>query len=251
VIRAAAAGVCSWRAGALIRAGLALGLVLAATPVPAHVVLDAESVQEILTRVARSHAASRTAGPEGAAALFALGEAVEALVERMNHDVRAHGRASLFAQALVRRLEAYGARVTQAGPARTYDYDLGAFEDYLRRAPAGPRAAEARFKLIARRFHGSIGSDPAQLADGDVAGLLRAVAAEERFLRDHPSHDRARQVRFFLAVDYYRAARNLPDPGQAREFAARARRELERVLAGPPGPAEERAAATLLEALDR
>jgi hypothetical protein len=229
---------------------LVLGLVAGlAGSAGAHLGVDADRAQAALVAVARYHAGARAAGPAGAEALFALGEEVEALVEAMNHDVRAHGEVSLFAQALLRRLEAYGVRVATAGATRVHAYDLAAFEEYLRRAPSGPHAADAQFKLLARRFHGSVGHDPGRLADGDVSALLGTIAAAERFLREHGGHGRAADVRFFLAVDYYRAARHLPDPARAREYAGRARRALEAVAASVPGTAEARAASTLLEML--
>jgi hypothetical protein len=230
---------------------LALALVLPlAGPVRAHVALDPGRAQEILADVATHHGAAQSgSGAEATDALFTLGRSVQELVELMNQDLQAHGEINLFAQALVRRLEAYSVRVTLSPRTRTYAYDLAAFEQYLRRAPAGRHAADARFRLIAHAFYGSIGPDPSRLAGSDAAGLLRAIATEERFLREHPAHEKAREVRFFLAVDYYRAAWNLTDTAEAQAYEARARHELTRVVAGAPGSTEARAAATLLESL--
>src|SRR4029453_9039171 len=102
-------------------------------------------------------------------------------------------------------------------------YDLAAFADYVRRAPRGRWAPEAKFRLIARKFYATLGTDPATLVGTDVGALLAALAEEERVLAEHPPHERADTVRFFVAVDHYRIARNLTDPVRAREHERRAR----------------------------
>lgn len=220
-------------------------LVALAGPAAAH---EPERAQARLAEVARRHAAARepTAGAE---TLYALGEAVEALVELLNEDVGTHGRANFFTEALAARLQAYGITVTLLPRTGRYAYDLAAFEAYLRRAPQGPHAADAAFRVLDRNFHRALGEDLTALGHGDVQALLRAIAAEERFLRDHPQHPRAARVRFFLAVDYVRAARHVADPARAAALAGRARQTLVRVARESRDPFETRAAETLLERL--
>lgn len=229
--------------------------VLLATPSPssAHVVLDPGLVHGILVEIARFHKESRE-GPTLEArveALYQLGEQAQGLNELMNQDLFSHGKSDPFTQLLLKRLEAYQVRITFSERARRYAYDLAAFRDYLRQAPHGRRAAGARFQLIARTFYETLGAEPAELVNTDVAGLMRAAAEEERFLKEYPQDGRAREVRFFLAVDYYRLLRNMTDPDRVKEYERRARQALEDVTQRYPGTMEARAAETLLERLTR
>jgi hypothetical protein len=233
------------RAGALLVLAPAILIAALAGSAGAH---EPERAQALLADVAARHAAVRAPGA-GAEALYALGEAAEAMVGLLNEDVAVHGAANFFTDALVRRLEAYGIAVALQPRTRTYAYDLAAFATYVERAPRGPHAADAAFRLLARDFDAALGADLAALGHGDVPALLRTIGAEERFLRDHPRHPRAPRVRFFLAVDYVRAARHVGDPAQAAAFTRRARQALAAVAQDSSDPFERRAAGTLLEQL--
>ncbi len=237
-----------WAPALACRLVVGMALLVAAGTAVAHVALDPERAQQILRDIATHHAASSSGrGGDGEAeALFQAGEAVNTLVDMLNQDVIAHGQTSVLADAILRQLAVHAIAVSYAPRERRYVYDLAAYREYLRRTPAGPRAADARFRLIARTFHGTLGPDPAALVNADLPALLRAIAAEEGFLRDHPGHEKAAEVRFFLAVDYYRAFRNAGDPARARPYGLRARQALERVTRSS-NPFEARAAETLLE----
>jgi hypothetical protein len=214
------------------------------------VALDPAQVQQALQDIAAHQAAiGNGAGARELEAIFRLGETVDLLVDMLNRDLIAHGQTNVEAEAILMQLGARAITVTYEARERRYAYDLAAYREYLRRAPTGPRAADARFKLIAAAFRDTLGPDPAKLADGDLATLLRAIAAEEAFVRDHPDHAKAAEVRFFLAVDYYRAFRNAGDPARVRQYRAKARQALERVTRSAD-PFEARAAETLLEQLD-
>jgi hypothetical protein len=228
-------------------ASIALGLALA-SPAAAH---DIERAEALLGEIAehRRAAADAPTEAERAEGLFRLAETTESLLEAVNQDVIAHGSRDLFAELVVKRLQANALNVAWAPRQNRYLYDLAAFRDYLRRAPGGPRAAEAKFRLIARSFYATLGSDPAALVGTDVAGLLRAVADEERFVREHPTHERAATVRFFLAVDQYRLARNVSEPLKRREYEGRARQALQQTVERSAEAFEVRAAQTLLETL--
>ena len=58
-------------------------------------------------------------------------------------------------------------------------------------------------------------------------------------------------MRFFLAVDHYRIARNITDPVRAREHERRARQALQQTVERSTEAFEVRAAQTLLETLSR
>ena len=230
-------------------ASIALGLALA-SPAAAH---DIERAETLLGEIAdhRRVAAEAPTDAERAEGLFRLGETTETLVAAVNQDVTAHGNRDLFAELVVKRLQASALNVAWAPRENRYVYDLAAFRDYLRRAPVGPRAAEAKFRLIARSFYATLGPDPAALVGTDVAGLLRAVADEERFVKEHATHERAQTVRFFLAVDQYRLARNVSDAKTRREYEGRARQALQQTVERSAEAFEVRAAQTLLETLPR
>jgi len=215
----------------------------------AHVVLDGEIVRPILVDIARDLRDTREGGSEVARleALFLVGQRVHQLVELMNLDLLAHGR-SLFGELLIRRLAEYGIRVDFIERNARYVPDLAPFEEYLRRSPPGPRAADAKFRVIAELFHRSAGRRPEETADGGVKELRDAVARKEAFLRDHPGHDRVRDVRFFLAMDYYRLFRNSTET-TAKKYEQLARRALQQIMHEHPGTAEARSAEITLEAL--
>jgi len=233
-------------------AGLILGALLA-VPVPSfpHVVLDPELVHGILVDIAQTHKASRD-GPNTEArveALYRLGEKVQGLVELMNQDLSSHRQSDPFVQLLLRRLQAYGVRIVFREQQRRYAYDQAAFREYLNLVPQGKRAPEARFQVIARTFYETLGADPSRLVETDVPGLLTATTEAEQFLKEYPRHERAKDVQFFLAVDYYRLLKNVKDPIRAREYERLAREALERVVTRYPGSVEARAAEALLEGL--
>jgi hypothetical protein len=225
----------------------ALGLALT-SPAAGH---DVERAESLIGEVA-AHRRAATVGPtesERVEAIFRLGETVETLVEALNRDVAAHGTRDLFAELVVKRLQAHALNVAWTPGENRYVYDLAAFDDYLRQAPRGRWAPEAKFRLIARRFYATLGADPAALGGTDVAGLLRRVAEAERFLGEHATHPRAGTVRFFLAVDHYRIARNVTDPVTTRKHERQARQALQHTVERSADAFEVRAAQTLLDTL--
>ena len=234
-----------------MKTALVVGLLLIAPwPAVAH---DIERAEALLADVAAHRRAAAEPGIDGerAEAIFRLGETVETLVEALNADVAAHGTRDLFAELVAKRLQAQALNVAWTPAVNRYVYDLAAFRDYLRRAPRGPSAPEAKFRLMAQRFYATLGPDPAVLVDTDVPALQRAAAEEERFLAEHGGHPRAETVRFFLAVDHYRIARNVTDPARRAEHTRRARQALQQTVERSTQTFDVRAAQTLLERLGR
>jgi hypothetical protein len=234
-----------------MRTALALVFVLmSAVPAVGH---DIERAEALLADVAayRRAAAEAAIESERADAVFRLGETVEALVTALNADVATHGTRDLFAELVARRLQAQQLNVAWTPAVNRYVYDQAAFRDYLRRAPRGGAAPEGKFRLMAQRFYATIGPDPDVLVDTDVPALQRATAEAERFLAEHGQHSRADTVRFFLAVDHYRIARNVADPTRRAEHARRARLALQQTVERSAQPFDVRAAQTLLERLGR
>lgn len=228
---------------------LVLGIVLlTAGPGEAHVVLDGNTVQPLLVEITRDLREARDGENEEARleALYGLGERAQSLADLMNLDATSHGQ-SLYADLLVKRLDEYGIRIRRVGRNMRYAYDMAAFQDYLRRAPRGKRAADASFRLMAQAFYSSVGADPTVLVDIDVDQLRAAIVREETFLKDYPTSDKMKDVRFFLAMDYYRLSRNSRDPATVREYKQRATRALKQLVKEYPGTPEARAAEGVLE----
>jgi hypothetical protein len=214
---------------------------------------DIERAEALLTEVASQRRAATEGATEAdrAEAVFRLGETATTLVEALNADVAAHGTRDLFAELVAKRLQAQAVNVAWTAEVNRYVYDQTAFREYLRRAPRGRFAPEAKFRLMAQRFYATLGPDPDVLLGVDVPALQRAAVEEERFLAEHANHPRAATVRFFLAVDHYRIARNTTDPGRRAEHERRARQALQHTVERSGETFEVRAAQTLLERLGR
>jgi hypothetical protein len=216
-----------------------------------HVVLDPEVTQKILLEIDRDYKESKegTTNKERSEALYRLGEKVQGVVELMNQDFSSHGQSDLLAQFLIKRLESYQVRIAFSENEQRYAYDLAAFREYLNWAPEGKKISEARFQIITRTFYETLGSNPSKLVKTDVAGLMKAIEEEERFLKNYPQHEKIKEVQFFLAVDYYRLLKNIQDPEKVREYKRLSQEALEKVRTQYPGTVEARAAETLLEGL--
>lgn len=181
-------------------------------------------------------------------ALYLLGERVQHLAELINLDLMSHGK-SLYAELIVKRLHEYGIRITRIERNMRYVYDMATFYEYLKRSPRGKRAGDIEYRLITKVFYGSIGKDTAELVDTDVDGLRKAVFQKEAFLKDYPNFEKVREVRFFLAMDYYRLYKNTPDPATAGKYEKLSAQAFEEIVKEYPGTAEARAAEITLEKL--
>ncbi len=215
----------------------------------AHVVLEADVVQNRLRDIVRYRTQSRNDSTDEVRldALYRLGEAVRGLVELLNQDLVAHGASALFPTLVAHRLQAYGIGVTLDKGIERYVYDHGAFYEYLRRAPEGARAADIRYRLISDKFYRSLRLDTPDMLRSEEADLLEAVAEEEQFLQDFPEDPRVRNVRFFRAADYYRLSKNVQDAERSARYRRVASEALQQLLHTYPGTAEARSAEELLK----
>jgi hypothetical protein len=236
--------------GAAVAFSLAGGLLLAVAVSEAHVVLDGETAQPLLREIARCLKDSTDGVTDEARveALFLLGDNVQRLTELMNLDLMAHGK-SLYVDLLARGLQDHRIRITRSERSRRYAYDMAAFREYLKKSPHGRRAGEIRFRLIAERFYASIGTTEEELVGIDVDGLRRAIREEEAFLRDYPAHERAKEVRLFLGMDYYRLSRGSPDRANAVRYRTASTDVLRGLIREYPGTSEARAAEVTLDKL--
>lgn len=229
-----------------------LFLALVAPPLShGHTILEPEVVQGILLDISRFHKESREGTRQEARleALYELGQKVRGLVELMNKDIGSHGFSELFARLIVRRLHEYGIQVHFVERTNQYAYDFAAFREYLERAPKGERAADVRYRLITDAFYRTLSLDTPGMFNGNLEGLVRAVAEEEEFLKDFPDDKRAKEVHLFRATDYYRLFKNSRDRVEEGRYEGLALEALRKVVAQYRGSPEARAAEGLLEKL--
>jgi hypothetical protein len=178
---------------------LAAGLWLCLTGA-AHafdVILDLRQVSQLLAEIARFHNESENGKDKEAQldALYEMGERVLDLTDLMTRDLESHGANDPSLIALIeRRLKEQGVVVTRY--AAGYHYDLAAFREYLRRAPSGKQAMDARYVLIGFDEPGD-----------DVAALQKSITAKERFIHDYPKYPDVSVAELLLAQQHNRLAR--------------------------------------------
>jgi hypothetical protein len=176
---------------------LALCFVAASEMRAFDVILDPQQVSQFLAEIAKYHQEAQTGKSQESQldALYEMGERVLDLTELMTEDLNSHGSNDPSLVALIeRRLKEQG--VSIAKYAAGYHYDLAAFKEYLRRAPAGPRAVDARYVLIGFDEPGD-----------DAAALQRSIAAKQRFIREYPKYEDVSVAELLLAQEYNRLAR--------------------------------------------
>lgn len=204
-VKAIAAGVCC-----------AVLLLTAARPVRADVIMTAAGLNETLKTMTRL--TQQVAGANGDArteAIFALGAEAAGLADLMNKEYASHGlQESALLNLAVERTKPLGITITvHEDEARRYTYDGSAFREYLKVAPAGSHAAQAKFYVIEQQFY--------TLRDATAAAVAAAAEAKRHFLAQYPTFDRNVDVRMFLAIDYrdlYRLARKAHSAPDMRKF---------------------------------
>jgi hypothetical protein len=237
--------------GVIVAVVAMCALAIAPDMVRGHTFLDPEVAHAMLVEIADYQNSARSErNPEPRAeALFKLGGRVQALVDLLDQDAAAHDGASPLALLLVKRLEVYEITIAYSEQSRRFSYDQGAFRQYLKLAPRGPHAAEARFQILSETFHATLTAGPDAVAPADRPAVASAVEDEEQFLRDYPKHPKAKEVRFFLGVDCHRLSRNVSEPEKVVQYERCARHALERVAEEYPGSIEARASSALLETM--
>lgn len=161
------------------------------------VILDPKQVAQLLSEIAKLHEGSQKGGvkDEQLDALYEMGERVLDLAGLMTQDLESHGFSDPNLISLIdRRLREQGAIVKKFGAG--YHYDLVAFQEYLRRAPAGPRAADCRFALAGFDEPGD-----------DVAAIQQSLSVKQRFIRDYPKYESVSIIELLVAQQYNRLAR--------------------------------------------
>jgi len=207
---------------------LAAMLLLACTGgLRADVILSADALNAALKKLQRMQQQSEAGTlKQRAEALFQLGVEADALTTLLNDEVTAHGmqEKGLIDLGLSRARES-GVEVTWTAEKRKFFYDGAAFEQCLKLAPGGPRAALAAFWLLENEFYRS----RAEAA----ASLLAAMERKKAFLQRYPGFKAAGDVAVFLAIDYrdlYRHYQAQGDAAQRDRFRELARAQWKGVM---------------------
>lgn len=217
---------------------LAVVLAFASLCASADVILDPRAVSQMLAEIAKLQEDSRKAPSRAARldALYDMGAKVLDLTGRMTNDLAVHGTndAQLVSR-IISRLGEYGIVVKRDG--QEYLYDMAAFREYVRLAPQGKRAADARFALAG---FADPGDDPAR--------LRRAIAEKERFLHDFPKYKDISLLKLLLAQDHAHLSRvyaKSDKAASAREDAT-ARKMFQEIIRLYPNSEEAKSAAANL-----
>lgn len=172
------------------------------------VILDPKEVNRLLNEIAslQESAKNEKAEKDRLNALYEMGERALDLADLMTRDKEAHGAIDTnLGQIIERRLRQLGVVMTldKLG----YHYDLAVFKEYLRRAPTGERAADARYVLIGF-------DEPGE----DALKLERSIRDKEQFLRQYPKFTEMSVVKLLLAQQHIRLGRAYK--AQKRQAAA-------------------------------
>ena len=193
----------------------------------AHEILGPVEVNRLLKSMQQWHnKLAATTAAEKHEALFNIGLDAYALMKLINSDVKEHGAENQgLIDLAVNRSAALGVRIARMPGTDFYLYDFDAFVSYLRLAPRGEHAAEARFALVEKKFY-------EQKGDATPAPLLERVAEKRKLLEDYPQFGRRADLEMFLILDYldlsnaYIEAGDRAKSDEYKQLALRLCREL-------------------------
>ena len=161
------------------------------------VILDPQEVNKLLNEIGKFYEETKNSPKvsDQLDAFYEMGERALDLADLMSKDKANHGSIDASLAAVIqRRLKPFGVNIV--GDSLGYHYDLAAFQEYLRRAPTGERAADAKYVLIGFDAPGE-----------NVAALEKSIAGKEGFIRQYPNYSEMSLVKFMLAQQHVRVAR--------------------------------------------
>lgn len=231
-----------------MRRVLILLLILLPVQARADIVLDPMELNESLKRIARWKGEIEKAPDSEAAleALVSIGKEADELARTFNREIESHGRANAqLIDLAIDRLKKLGVNIGYHQGKSLYYYDCAAYIEYLKQAPQGKGAADARFGLIDYKFFQSMGNN--------VKELLDAAAEKQKFLKDYPDYAMNPRVILYLGIDYRDLFRLYSRQGE-RAAAARYRRlamdAFKRVIARYPESEEASSASYIMSKLE-
>jgi hypothetical protein len=240
-----------WRrvASALCVVLLAL---LGARPLPAHEIVDPDTVRTIvaLTDAAAARVKSAAGSPAQAEAMFALGMAQVEATAILNRDLAAHnGKLTFHGDTLQKELDQRHLAPAFDDAIGRYRLPRASLEQVFSLAPQTPLALRARFELLKAGFYESFVLDPFQLVGMSVDDLDRQIGEAEALAASAANADDAEEAAFIYAVDLARAARLSTEPDAARAHADKARASLAAFTKSYPESMRAASAALILKNL--
>lgn len=211
----------------------------------AHVQLSAPILNAAIVDVQQLQKTINISDEPGAkaAALFEIASIATEIVSLMNADIAAHNAAQtdLLVES-VRRINAIGIGISWSEQHHRYFYDCAEYQEYLRLAPDGIRAADSLFHVLERSYY---------LEDSAETAALELRAAEKfGFLHRFPDYGEAAKIRIFLSIDYRDLAR-LCRERQAKacesKFSKLAREQLQTIIRDLPNSPHAAVAGGLLD----
>jgi hypothetical protein len=168
-------------------------------PVRAHEILDPVQLNQILKSMERSRRtieSTQSKDAEKHEALFNLGVDAYALMKLINSELKEHGTQNQgLVDLAVTRSGEMSVNLRPVGDGQVFVYDFEAFKAYLKAAPRGAHAAEARFALVEQA---SYGRNEVRTPEGILAG----IDMKQKLLKDFPDLKRRADVEMFLILDY-------------------------------------------------
>jgi hypothetical protein len=238
------------------RAASALCFVLLAAldarPLPAHDIVDPDTVRTILamTDAAAARVKSAAGSPAEAEAMFTLGMTQVEATAILNRDLAAHnGKLTFHGETLQKELDLRHLAPTFDDAIGRYRLPRASLEQAFNLAPQTQKAFHARFELLKAGFYESFVLDPFALVGMSVDDLDRQIGEAKALAAIAANADDAEEAAFIYAIDLARAARLSAKPDEARAYADKAREALAAFAKSYPESLRAASAALILKTL--
>ena len=164
-----------------------------------HEILGPVQVNQSLKSIQQAQTTFRSnvSASEKEEALFKIGVQAYELMKLINYDISEHGRENQgLIDVAINRSKTMGVNIQLAAGKDYYMYDFEAFTSYLKLAPRGSYAPDARFALIEKSFYDEHrGQKTPQL-------LLKEIEEKKQLLQEFPNLSRRADLQMFLILDY-------------------------------------------------
>jgi len=178
---------------------MALMLACGRSPLLGHEILGPVQVNQSLKSIqqAQTTLGSNVSASAKEEALFKIGVEAYALMKLINSDISEHGTENQgLIDLAINRCKTMGVNIQLAVGKDYYMYDFEAFTSYLKLAPRGNYAPEARFALIEKSFY------DAHRDQRTPQLLLKQIEQKKQLLQEFPNLRRRADLEMFLILDY-------------------------------------------------